>query len=353
MDCGRVDEAIATCRQSMADGTATPSVRYTLARALLKSGDLAEGFNYYEWRFEGDEPFLPAPVFPRPRWDGGDLTGRTILVYDEQGAGDTIQFSRYIPLLVERGGRVLLHCRSSLVRLLSGKGLSGSVERGGLGVSAIIKEEDVLPPFDVHSPLMSLPLLFKTTLKTIPAKVPYLFADPARAAGWEERVAATAAGQLKVGVVWAGNPEYKNNRRRSFAPSLLGPLLKVPGVRFFSLQMPAKIGPAVNASRAAAEMGMTDWTAELTDFADTAALVANLDLVISVDTSVAHLTGAMGRPIWMLTPMNNEWRWMIMRQGTPWYPTMRLFRQDRWGDWTGPIDRVAEALRALVQERAA
>jgi hypothetical protein len=303
---------------------------------------------YYEARFEGAEPFKPAPVFPVPRWDGGNLAGRTILIYDEQGAGDTIQFARYLPLVVARGGRILFQCRPGLVRLLVGDG-SGPA---GRGVSAIVKSGDALSRFDVHSPLMSLPWLFKTTIDTIPADVPYVFADRALAAAWRARVEKAGDGLLKVGIVWAGSTSYQYNRRRSIAPRLLAPLTKVGGVRVFSLQIPAKTGPAVDAERTAAEMGMTDWTAELADYADTAALVANLDLVISVDSSVAHVAGAMGKRVWTLIPFNGDWRWFSGREDSPWYPTMRLFRQERQGGWSGAINRVAEALAELAAKES-
>jgi ADP-heptose:LPS heptosyltransferase len=186
-------------------------------------------------------------------------------------------------------------------------------------------------------------MVMDTVLETIPADVPYLRHDPKLAEAWQQRVA-VAGDRLKIGVVWAGNPAHKNDRHRSLAPALLAPLAQVPGVWLCNLQMGSKEGQAVNAEAHAAKLGMTDWTAELLDFADTAALVANLDLIITVDTSIAHLAGAMGKPVWLLLPLNCDWRWLTVRQDTPWYPTMRLFRQQKFGDWPGVIQSVVDRL---------
>jgi hypothetical protein len=241
---------------------------------------------------------------------------------------------------------VIFECQPAVHRLLASfPGIAALISPPVTGVDA------AMPPFDVQYPLMSLPLIFGARLEMIPAKVPYLFPDPARAAAWQTRVTAAGEGRLRIGVVWAGNPAHKNDRRRSIAPSLLGPLAQVPGVRLFNLQMPAKTGLAVNARSVAAEMGMIDWTAELADFADTAALLANLDLVISVDTSVAHLAGAMGRPTWMLIPVSSDWRWLQGRADSPWYPTMRLFRQRELGDWSPVIAALLAAVADLARER--
>jgi ADP-heptose:LPS heptosyltransferase len=199
------------------------------------------------------------------------------------------------------------------------------------------------PEFDVQCPMLTLPLVLDTGLETIPAEVPYLRPDPVLAQAWKERVA-VAGERLKVGIVWAGNPAHKNDRHRSLASDFLAPLAHVPGIWLCNLQMSARAGQAVNAEAQAAKLGMTDWTAELLDFADTAALVANLDLVISVDTSIAHLAGAMGKPVWLLLPLNCDWRWLTVREDSPWYPTMRLFRQKKFGDWTGVIQRVVDRL---------
>jgi hypothetical protein len=175
--------------------------------------------------------------------------------------------------------------------------------------------------------------------------------DPELAQKWAQRVAAVAGERLKVGVVWAGNPAHKNDRHRSIAPDLLAPLTQVPGAWFCNLQMSSRSGQAVNAEAHAAKLGMTDWTPELLDFSDTAALVANLDLVISADTSIAHLAGAMAKPVWLLLPLNCDWRWMTVREDSPWYPTMRLFRQQKFGDWEGVIARVADRLGNIKKDQ--
>jgi tetratricopeptide (TPR) repeat protein len=347
MESGDLKEAIAVCRRAIADGHDDGVLKWNLAFSLLKSGKIEEGFALHEFRHHAAKPYVPPRAFSQPRWDGSPLGSRTILIHAEQGVGDTIQFVRYVPLVTQRGGKVILDCPVALHQLLASfpnvTALTSLSEPGAAKIT---------PPFDVQCPLMSLPLVFGTTLETIPADVPYLFADAARAAVWKTRIAAVGEGRLNVGVAWAGNPAHKNDRRRSIAPSLLAPLAQIAGVRLFSLQMPAKTGLAVNARSVAAEMGMIDWTAELADFTDTAALVANLDLVICVDTSIAHLAGAMGRPVWMLIPLSSDWRWLSEREDTPWYPTMRLLRQERVADWAGPIDRLVESLRQLSRERS-
>jgi hypothetical protein len=261
------------------------------------------------------------------------------LIYAEQGIGDVLQFVRYLPLMSTRGGQVILECAAPLRRLLE----------ANLDRVAFVDAGESLPDFDIHCSLMSLPMIFNTTLQTIPANVPYLQADPALTARWQARVAAVEKAQLKIAIVWAGNPVHKNDHRRSIDPSLLKPLTQVPGVRLFSLQAVGQRGFAANAHAVATEMGVINWTAELRDFADTAALLANLDLLICVDTAVAHLAGAMGRPVWTLIPFNGDWRWFSGREDSPWYPTMRLFRQEVPGDWGVPIARITELLRTAAQ----
>jgi hypothetical protein len=269
------------------------------------------------------------------------LAGRRILIYAEQGVGDTIHFLRYLPMVAERGGRIILECQRSLVRLLAD---FASVDR-------VIAKGEEAGEFDLHCPLLSLPLRFGTTLETIPKQVPYLAVGSAYSAPWQRRLGGLKRG-LKVGLNWAGNPTVGNDRRRMASLAQFATLSAIAGVTFFSLRKDA-VNSLSTPPTPPAGMDFVDWTAELDDFADTAGLIANLDLVISTDTAVAHLAGAMGKPMWLLLSTSSDWRWFTDGQYSPWYPTMRLFRQDRWGDWVGPIDRVAEALRALGQERAA
>jgi hypothetical protein len=258
-----------------------------------------------------------------------------MLVYSEQGIGDTIQFVRYAPLLARRGARVILQCQPEL------KPLFQSLE----GVDCVLSTSEALPPFDVQAPLLSLPLALGTTLESIPAQVPYLKADPALAEAWRAKLA-PAGRCLKVGLAWAGNPKHRNDRNRSMPLSVLAPLAGVGGVRFYSLQKGDAAGQAKGPPPG---MDLVDLTQELNDFADTAAFVANLDLVISVDTAAVHLAGAMAKPVWTLLPFFSDWRWLLDREDSPWYPTMRLFRQRTRGEWGGVVERVVKELDRGVQ----
>ena len=321
-------------------------------RALcqLETGDFDKGWREYEWRWERPSLRASRRVFDQPLWLGDTpIAGKTLLLHAEQGLGDTLQFCRYAALAAQRGATVLLEVPPELSRLLT------NLE----GVSQLIEQGQALPPFDLHCPLLSLPLAFGTRLDTIPAAMPYLFAGETQAA-WGDQMKAEASGKLKVGLVWAGGnrphvPELrKNDLRRSIALQQLAPILDVPKVQFYSLQ----VGPAARQLRAMqgeqdasvhVDAGsIIDHTERLDDFADTAALIANLDLIISVDTSTAHLAGAMGRPVWILNRFDTCWRWLLERDDSPWYPSARLFRQPSLGDWDGVIDRVRTALQALA-----
>jgi Flp pilus assembly protein TadD len=336
-DVGQFDEAIAASRAAIAADPTEPLFRWPLALAMLKTGELPQGFGEFECRLQSARLQGPPRSYGQRAWDGSDLAGRRILIYAEQGVGDTILFLRYLPMVASRGGRIIFECQRSLVRLLD----------DFAPVDRIIAKGDEAPEFDLHCSLLSLPLRFGTTLATIPNQVP-LAISPAYSAPWRRRLAGVGAG-LKVGLNWAGNANFANDRRRSTSLGQFAPLSAIAGVTFFSLRkdssgsLPAPPGG----------MNFIDWTGDLSDFADTAGLIADLDLVISTDTAVAHLAGAMGKPTWLLLSVSSDWRWFTHRLDSPWYPTMRLFRQDRWGDWAGPIGRVAEALRALAQERAA
>jgi hypothetical protein len=315
---------------------------------LLQTGELATGFAEYEWRWRRKRIAPSRRDFDAPLWLGDTpLDGKTILLHAEQGLGDTLQFCRYARLVAAQGARVVLEVQPELTRLLAGLD----------GVSELVTAGEALPPFDCHSPLLSLPLALHTTIATIPARTPYLLADRAASARFRTRIEEVAgAPSLKVGLVWAGGhrphvPELrKNDARRSLAYDRFAPIVEVPGVQFFSLQKGENAAHQLSAMRERHEPSqrVIDWTSELTDFADTAALVDNLDLVISVDTSTAHLAGALNKPVWILNRLDTCWRWMLEREDSPWYPSARLFRQPALGDWDSVIESIASALTALA-----
>ncbi len=334
---GQLDSAIAAHRQAIALNPNLSEAHKNLALALLARNDFQEGWEEYEWRWKCKE--LP---FPRdsaqPQWDGSSLEGRTILLHAEQGFGDAIQFIRYLPMVAQRGGKIIIACQGELQRLFQ------TMAEG----CHIVVVGPSPPAFDFHCPLLSLPRAFATTLANIPNIVPYLQADAEDARRWQRRLADHCS-IVKVGLVWAGKAAHKNDRNRSMKLARLAPLAQAPGVLFFSLQ---KGEAAVEGKTPPASLELIDWTEELKDFADTAALIANLDLVIAVDTAVAHLAGAMGKPVWTLLPFVPDWRWMLERKDSPWYPSMRLFRQPSLGDWDSVVTRVAEALSLWIKERA-
>jgi hypothetical protein len=331
---GRYEEAMPCLERAIGLRPDLAIIHWNRAIALLLEGRLTEGWAEAEWRFA----YTPAlrRDFPQPAWDGrSDLAGRTILLHAEQGLGDAIQFCRYAPMVAARGGgdRVVLECQPELAALLT----------TAPGVAQVVRRGDPLPPFELHCPLLSLPHRFGTTLATIPAAVPYLTPDPDKVRAWQSRLAADGPGR-KVGLAWAGSPGHANDRQRSCRLSDFAPLANVPGVTFYSLQL----GPTgEQATNPPPGLRLLDPTADLRNFADTAALVANLDLVISVDTAVVHLAGALAKPTWVLLPFNPDWRWLRDREDSPWYPTMRLFRQSERGNWKSTIERVASELREL------
>lgn len=302
--------------------------QWGLALIALLQGDFAAGWPRHEARFRV-EGFGGARNFAPPQWQGEPLHGATILLHAEQGLGDTLHFVRYVPLVAARGGRVVLEVPPELYRLLAATGAAETVVAAG----------GPLPDFAFHCPLLSLPLALGTELATIPAAVPYIEADPLKVAAWRQRL---PEARLRVGLVWAGRPEHKRDRWRSLSLATLAPLAEVPDIAFVSLQK----GPAAaQASLPPPGMALIDLAAELVDFSDTAALIAALDLVIAVDTSVAHLAGALGKEVWLLLPQMPDWRWMLGRADSPWYPTARLFRQPERGAWGPVVAAVADALR--------
>jgi tetratricopeptide (TPR) repeat protein len=316
---GHGEEAITAARAALAAAPDRPAARHHLAATLLAAGELTpEAWALYE----GRAGLAGAPTWPDParRWRGQDLAGKTLLVHAEQGLGDTIQFVRYAPMLACRGARVILAVQPALVRLL----------RQTPAVDSIVAAGAALPEYDLYCPLLSLPGLLGTTLDTIPAVLPYALSPPTPA----------RSGPLRVGLVWAGNPGFADDRKRSVDAALLGSLVAVQGARFYSLQF-GHPGPLPD--------GITDLLAGVSDFADTAERIAELDLVIAVDTAVAHLAATMGKPVWLLSRFRGCWRWLQGRDDSPWYPSMRIFRQERPNDWPGVIDRVRKALAAQIE----
>ena len=333
---GEPQGAIEEYERVLAADPGHAKARFGLSLLRLRAGDFERGWDDYEARWQIDDPSVLRRQFTTPLWDGGgELSGKTILLYGEQGYGDAIHFVRYIPLVHERGGRVILECLPGLTRLFEGM----------VGVERLTRYGDPPPPHDVRCPLMSLPRVFRTTLQTIPATVPYLFAPQALIDRWGQKLSTDGVprGNLKVGLCWSGNPRQLNNAARSIPVEMLAPLAAVPGVAFYSLQKFEE--PPGQPSLVPAALALRDHTADLTDFAQTAALIANLDLAITVDTSIAHLAGALGKPVWTMLAFVADWRYLMARADNPWYPTMRLFRQSSAGDWPGVVDRVAADLR--------
>jgi Flp pilus assembly protein TadD len=343
-DQGKLVEAIASYRQAIVLSPSDAVAHYNLAVVLLMQGDFPRGWEEYEWRWKTNDAAFPLRNFAQPEWDGRPLEGRTLLLHAEQGFGDAIQFIRYLPLVATDGGKIILECQPELQRPF--RQLAPDVP--------VLARGQTLPAFDVHCPLLSLPRVFSTDLTNMPRNVPYLHADTAGVAIWREPLSGLgssirpAVPALKVGLAWAGRPTHTNDRNRSLMLATLAPLAEIPGVQFYPVQ---KGEAAAEANTPPAGMELVDVTEQLKDFADTAALMAGLDLVISVDTAVAHLAGALAKPAWTLLPFVPDWRWGLESETTPWYPTMRLFRQPKLGDWDSVIQRVCDELKSLVENR--
>jgi tetratricopeptide (TPR) repeat protein len=330
----QLNDCLNICEQNLADRPNVDGHR-VYAYALLCAGRLAEGWNHNEFRWLREPLLSLRRVAQGLSWQGQNLAGKSIVLHVEQGFGDAIQFVRYTRHVKALGAKVTLAVFPELARLVS----------SCAGIDRVVNRNEPLPRGDYYCHLVSLPRIFGTTLASIPDDVPYLHAEPSEAANWRARFQAPP-GELRVGLVWAGNPKQARDRDRSMPVQALAPLLAMPGVRFFSLQtapaarqleeLPSALRPA--------NLGT-----ELRDFADTAAAVSGLDLVVTVDTAMAHLVGALGKPVWVLLHKDPDWRYMETREDSPWYPTMRLFRQRRDGDWAEVIERVGETLlRHLV-----
>jgi len=320
---GRLTEGEASLRKALAIDTNNLDARLGLARTFLLAGEFIRGWPAYDWRWK--RPRNAKRPFKQSEWDGLDDKPRTILLHAEQGLGDAIQFLRYVPVLAAQGHKVVLELPEPLIRL------AATVE----GASQVVKAGTPLPPFDCHIALLDLPKVLRTTVASVPKSVPYV-AAPAPV----EHPAPVGV-QLRIGFAWSGNPVHSGDRLRSAPFSWFLALSDVPNTAWYSLQ----VGEARNdLTKAAVGAWIADLGVKFGDFQDTANAIAGLDLIVTVDTAVAHLAGAMGKPVWVALPFAPDWRWMLERQDSPWYPTLRLFRQPAPGDWAGVFKRMHDAL---------
>jgi len=346
-DHGETKTSLQYFRDALAIKPTYLTAQHNLALGQLLAGDLKEGWANHESRLEVKERRYVYKLIHNlfgviPKWDGkSSLKGKYILLMHEQGFGDSIQFVRYVHMLLAQGARVALHVKDPLARLF--KSVSDQV--------TLVRENDPLPKCDCAYVLMSLPHALGTDhVEDIPSFPYYLSADPADIAKWADKIDALSGNKvdLRVGFVWAGNPEHGNDRKRSIPLETLAPILHIPGIKFFSIQ---KGNATPELAKLPKELPVFNIGDDFNDFADTAAAMANLDLIISVDTSVVHLAGALGRPTWTLLPHTPDWRWLNDREDSPWYPSMRLFRQQERGDWPSVIAKVASELATLRDKK--
>ncbi|HEY1719838.1 MAG TPA: tetratricopeptide repeat protein [Magnetospirillaceae bacterium] len=324
----RVEMAIASYRRAIELKPDLAEAYYNLSLTLLVTGAIREGFELYERRWDVEGFPTPRRNFRQPTWDGTPMLGKTLLIHSEQGLGDTLQFLRYVSHAAQRlGGNVIFETQKAVVDLA----------RRILPDATVLAQGEPLPAFDTAIPLLSLPRLLGTKINA----VPYASARPERVEKWRETIG--AGGKLRVGIVWAGNPEHKNDHNRSLPIQALDGLPAGDRFRYFSLQMG---GPRSTLPQT--RVPMVDLGEQIQDFDDTAAVLSQLDLVIACDTAIAHLAGALARPVWVLLPFAPDWRWQMARPDSPWYPTMTLYRQDRRGDWATVIARVAADLKHRI-----
>jgi tetratricopeptide (TPR) repeat protein len=330
-DKGDLDDAMSWYRKAIQLTPDFADAHWNLSFALLLAGLFQEGWQEYEWIWKLKKPKYR---LPQPLWDGADIRGKRILLYAEQGFGDVIQFVRYAPMVADRGAEVIVGCQKELKSLL--KSLPG--------VSAVVAFGEALPHYDIQCPLPSLPRIFHATLENMHSSVPYLHADLGLIAKWRDRLQNDTL-SLNIGLTWAGSPGHLNDRNRSCPIDLFVPITRIDGVRLFSLQ---KEIHEMWTGNALSDLKLIDYTRDIADFSDTAGIIMNLDLVITVDTAVAHIAGAIGKPVWTLLPYSPDWRWMLNREDSPWYPTMRLFRQPSPGDWISVISKVHCELEKII-----
>jgi Tfp pilus assembly protein PilF len=326
-------EAVDSYQRALALRPDHADAHWNESLARLALGDFAEGWKKFEWRWRTSDRTRPGLSFPMPLWVGDQpIDGKSILLYSEQGLGDTIQFVRYVPMVVERGAKVVLAVHSELKQLLSR--VASTV--------TVFGENERLPAVDLQCPLFSLPLAFRTTVETIPASIPYIRPDDALAAQWARRLPQTAL--PRVGLVWCGNSTYKYDHWRSLRLTQIAPLLATPNIFFCSLNPGVGEGDLVTLGK---YPNVLHLGSQFRDFGDTAAVISLLDLVVTTDTAVAHLAGAMGRPVWIMLAYSPDWRWAFDRDRSSWYPTARLFRQASAGDWASVLNHVQRELVAL------
>jgi Flp pilus assembly protein TadD len=329
---GKLAEAGECYRRALELDSEFIEARWNNGALLLLAGDFEHGWTEYEWRWRK----LPSRGYDRPHWNGEDVAGKTVLLHSEQGLGDTIQFIRYAPCVKRLGARVVVECHRALRRLLETcAGIDQRVDYG-----------DSLPEYDFYAPLLSLPRIFQTTLQTIPAEVPYLHSELGLVGEWRERLRAVDG--FHVGVNWQGRGGAPQSLRRDIPPETLWRLSEIPGVCLISLQKGEGQSTLAAAGSRVPIIDLGEFDTENGPFMDTAAIMMNLDLVITSDTSIAHLAGALGVPVWVALPFVPDWRWMLDRSDSPWYPTMRLFRQKKLGDWEEVFGEIEAALRERV-----
>jgi Tetratricopeptide repeat len=331
---GRDAEALTYIRRALELQPGLPESEESDSIWLLRYGRFREGWRGYEARYRTSQSDKFRRDFTQPQWHGEAIQGRTILLHAEQGVGDTIQFMRYAPLVAARGARVILEVHRGLTAL------TGTLT----GVTTVLERGDPLPPFDLHCPLLSLPLAFRTELDSIPATIPYLSVPPERIYRWRTALGLRRA--KRIGIAWSGNPNHRNDASRSIPLARFARLLAPhPDREFHVLQ--AEIREADRPVLASLPH-VREHSRQLRDFADTAALVSLMDLVISVDTSVAHLAGALGWPVWLLLASLGDWRWLLERDDSPWYPSFWLFRQKVRGEWSDVLAEVETQLDAML-----
>jgi tetratricopeptide (TPR) repeat protein len=331
---GKLAESLASCERTVELDPDFGQAHLVLGQTLLTLGDYERGWKEYEWRWRCPTFGMPLLTFSQPRWDGSPIAGRSIFLRPEQGMGDTIHFVRYAAVLKEQGAQVIVECQPPLLPIL----------KSCPGIDHLMPQNRIPPPFDVYALLLSLPAMLGTTLETVPANVPYLFADPELIARWGDELKSIEG--FKIGICWQGSTAHLLDRMRSVPLAEFAPLAKVPGVHFISLQKGEGTEQIVEV---AAQFPVIDFGPRLDEeagaFMDTAAVMKNLDLVITVDTALCHLAGALGVPVWLALSFNPDWRWMQGRDDSPWYPTMRLFRQSKPGNYSEVFEKMAEKLK--------
>jgi hypothetical protein len=333
-----IDESIAAAERALLMKPDLPGAHFARAEALLIKGELAEGWEEYEWRFKIAGGKASLPPTDKPQWDGVPFDDGKLLIFGDQGFGDVIQFSRYIPWAIERCPDYVVACSPEIAVVL----------RQLVPEQQLCTRWDSVPEFRSYIPLSGLPRLHGTRLDNVPAQKPYLRANPVRVTAWRDRLTRLAPGTMKrIGIVWAGRPTHNNDRRRSASLADFAPLAALPGIALVSLQK----GPSADqAGRYFGRAPLINIGAEVRDYDDTMALLESLDMVVTVDTSVGHLAAAMGKPVWILLATSPDWRWLLGREDSIWYPSVRLFRQTQPRVWVDVIQRVAEALKAIGRQ---